>query len=62
MQDTPKLAYSIDEACSMLSIGRSVMFDLLRRNEIISVKIGRRRVIPATALDAYLAKLVAEQT
>lgn len=59
---TTKLAYSTEEACSTLSIGRTALFDLLRRNEITSVKIGRRRVIPAASLDAYLAQLVAEQT
>lgn len=58
----PKLAYSPGEACSTLSIGRTVLFDLLRRNEITSIKIGRRRLIPAESLEAYLARLVAEQT
>ncbi|MGH3887914.1 MAG: helix-turn-helix domain-containing protein [Pseudonocardiaceae bacterium] len=66
MRDTTagakKLAYSTEEASSTLSIGRTALFDLLRRNEIASVKIGRRRVIPAASLEAYLARLVAEQT
>lgn len=46
----------------MLSIGRTVLFDLLRRGDITSVKVGRRRLIPAASLDAYLARLVADQT
>jgi excisionase family DNA binding protein len=63
MRDTRvKLAYSIDEAFPALSIGRTQLFDLLRRGEIASVKVGRRRLIPAASLDAYLARLVAEQT
>lgn len=63
MRDTlSKLAYSVDESCSTLSIGRTVLFDLLRRGEITSVKIGRRRLIPASSLDEYVARLVAEQT
>jgi excisionase family DNA binding protein len=63
MRDTRvKLAYSVDEACSALSIGRTAVFDLLRRGEIASVKVGRRRLIPVASLDAYLARLVAEQT
>jgi excisionase family DNA binding protein len=62
MRDTRvKLAYSVDEACSALSIGRTAVFDLLRRGEIASVKVGRRRLIPVASLDAYLAQLVAEQ-
>lgn len=57
-----KLAYSTEEACATLSIGRTALFDLLRRNEISSVKIGRRRVIPTTSLEAYMDRLIAEQT
>jgi len=60
--DGAKLAYSIDDAMMALSIGRTALFDLLRRNEITSVKIGRRRLIPATSLHAYLDRLVAAQT
>lgn len=63
MADTRvKLAYSIEEAFLALSIGRTQLFDLLRRGEIASVKVGRRRLIPAASLDAYLGRLVAEQT
>lgn len=56
-----KLAYSVDEACVALSIGRTVLFDLLRRNEITSVKIGRRRLIPASHLRAFIARLAEQQ-
>lgn len=56
-----KLAYTVDESCSTLSIGRTYLFDLIRRGEISSVKIGRRRVVPAASLEAYLARLVSEQ-
>ena len=62
MRDTRvKLAYSVDEACSATSLGRTAVFDLLRRGELTSVKVGRRRLIPVASLDAYLARLVAEQ-
>lgn len=62
MRDTAaKLAYSTEEATAALSIGRTALFDLLRRNEITSVKIGRRRVIPAASLHAYLDRLITEQ-
>jgi len=56
-----KLAYSTEEAATALSIGRTQLFDLLRRNEIVSVKVGRRRLIPAASLTAYLTRLVAEK-
>lgn len=57
-----KLAYSLDEAIEALSIGRTHLFDLLRRGEIASVKVGRRRLVLAESLDAYLARLIAEQS
>lgn len=56
-----KLAYGLDEAFEMLSIGRTHGFDLIRRGEITSIKIGRRRLIPADSLRAYLDRLIAEQ-
>lgn len=63
MKDTTeRLAYNIDEACEALSIGRTILFDLIRRGEITSVKVGRRRLIPADSLRSYLARLVAEQS
>lgn len=51
-----KLAYSIEEATDALGVGRTHMFDLLRRGEIDSIKSGRRRLIPVSALRAYLAR------
>jgi excisionase family DNA binding protein len=56
-----KIAYSTTEGAQALGIGRTHMFELLRRGEIASVKSGRRRLIPATALDDYLARLVDDQ-
>ena len=40
-----------------LSIGRSQMYELIRRGEVRSVKIGRLRRIPAAALADYVASL-----
>lgn len=56
-----KLTCTIAEAQTTLSIGRTQMYDLLRRGEIVSVKIGRRRVIPTSALNQYIDRLIAEQ-
>lgn len=56
-----KLAYTVTEACAALGLGRTTLFDLLGRKEILSVKVGRRRLIPADHLHAYMDRLVAEQ-
>lgn len=60
MSDT-KLAYGIDEACSALSIRPTLLHDLIRRKQIASIKVGRRRLITAMALQAYLDRLASEQ-
>jgi excisionase family DNA binding protein len=56
-----KLGYSVDEAVRASGIGRTVMYELLRRGEIKSVKVGRHRIIPAEAIRAYFAALQSEQ-
>lgn len=50
-----KLAYSPDEAAEAIGVGRTHMFDLMRRGEIPSIKSGRRRLITVEALRAYLS-------
>jgi excisionase family DNA binding protein len=56
-----KVGLSVDEAVESSGISRSVMFELIRAGEIVSVKVGRRRIIPATALAEYFDRLAAEQ-
>ena len=55
------LLLSIEESAAQLRIGRSRMFDLIRRGEVLSVKVGGSRRIPYESLRAYVGKLVAEQ-
>jgi excisionase family DNA binding protein len=53
-----QLLFSPERAADKLEIGRTRMFALLKSGELQSVKIGRSRRIPATALTAYVNKLV----
>ena len=41
----------------MLSLSRTVVFDLIRTGRLRSVKEGRTRLIPASAVQEYLALL-----
>jgi excisionase family DNA binding protein len=53
--DEPRrLAYSVDEACKALGIGRVLMYELLNTGRIHSIKVGARRLIPASALVEFL--------
>jgi excisionase family DNA binding protein len=56
-----KIGYSIEEAADACGIGRTVMCALIRDGAIKSVKIGRRRVIPAESVRAYMRGLIAAQ-
>lgn len=47
-------AFTVEEAAERLRIGRTLMYDLIRRNEIHTIQLGRRRVIPASELDRLL--------
>ena len=52
--DNPKLAYSIPEAASAISIGRSKLYELIAEGRIETRKIGKRTVIPAASLHRLL--------
>jgi excisionase family DNA binding protein len=57
-----RLLYPVNDAAERLSMGRTRFFEKIRSGEIESVQIGRRRLVPAAALDEYVARLRAEQT
>jgi excisionase family DNA binding protein len=56
-----KLLYSPEEAAELLSISRSRLYILLARAVIASIKEGRARLIPATALDQNIQRRLDEQ-
>jgi excisionase family DNA binding protein len=45
-----RLAYSIDEACQMLSIGRTSLYEMAKRNEVRLIKIAGRTLVPLSEL------------
>lgn len=56
----PRRLYDVNEASRTLSISRAEMFRMLKSGSIESVKVGRRRLIPAEALDDYVDGLRAK--
>ena len=52
--DNSKLAYSIAEAASAISIGRSKLYELIAEGRVETRKIGKRTVIPALSLHRLL--------
>jgi len=58
---TPRTLLSVEAAADQLSIGRTTMYALIKAGHITTVRIGRLRRVPAEALVAYTARLIAEQ-
>lgn len=53
--------YTIEEAMTMLRMGRTTIFDLLRNGRLRSVREGRARRITPAAIAAYIALLEREE-
>lgn len=51
-----KKLISIQEATEMLSISKWTLYKLLQRNEIKSMKVGARRLIPTAEIDAFVRR------
>lgn len=45
-----RLTVSVEESAQMLGISRAFAYELVRKNEIPSIKLGRRLVVPLAAL------------
>jgi excisionase family DNA binding protein len=52
--------YRVPDAMRILSMSRSVIYEQLRSGRLRSVRQGRTRLIPATAITEYVALLEAE--
>jgi excisionase family DNA binding protein len=52
--------YTVEEAAQVLKISRWKIFDLIRTNQLRSVKIGGLRRIPGTAIEEYINHLLEE--
>lgn len=53
---TPAI-YSVQDACALLSVSRTTLYALMARGEIKGRKIGRRTVIVASDLAAFVDQL-----
>jgi excisionase family DNA binding protein len=54
-----RLAYSIEEAASLIGLGKSKFYLLVNEGEIATVKIGARRLVLASSLREYLEQAAA---
>ena len=52
------VVYTVEEAAQLLKISRWKVFDLIRTNQLRSVKIGGLRRIPHSAIEEYITRLL----
>jgi excisionase family DNA binding protein len=59
-----KLLLTVEEACAALGVKRTVLYRLFKGNprsrRLVSVKVGSRRLIPVSSLQAFVASLCEE--
>lgn len=53
-------AMVIDKATEFSGLGRTVLYAMIARGEIASIKIGKRRLIPKSELQRVLAERLVE--
>ena len=61
VQADERLLLSVDEAARRLSIGRSLLYELLAAGEIRSIHVGRLRRVPIAALTDYINRQASGQ-
>ncbi len=50
-----RLTLTVEEAAKLLGIGRQLAYDRVKTGEIPVIKIGRRLLVPRSALEKLLA-------
>jgi len=54
-----KLLLTVEEAARALSVGRTLMWELVMRRKVKSIKVGRSRRVPVAALQEFVARELA---
>ncbi|WP_135230135.1 helix-turn-helix domain-containing protein [Deinococcus fonticola] len=52
--DAPRLTFQPEEVAPMLGIGRGSIYQLIRARQIRSIRVGRKILIPRSAIDEFL--------
>ena len=55
----PKVRLTPEEAAEALSLGRTKVYELIREGALRSVRIGKCRRVPATALSEFVERISA---
>lgn len=55
-----QLCYTIAECSAAIRVQKSKLYQLLAANELDSILVGRRRLILASSVEAFLSRKLAE--
>jgi excisionase family DNA binding protein len=56
MQDHGKFALSIAEAAKRISLSQRTVASLIKTGQLVSIKVGRRRIVPVSAIENFLTR------
>jgi excisionase family DNA binding protein len=59
-EQTEKLAVGVAEAAAMIGLGRDLTYGLVMSGDILSFKVGARRLISVAALREFVERQTAE--
>ena len=54
LMDRQRLLLTIPEVASRLGLGRSLVYQLVMKGQINSIKVGRARRVPVTELELFI--------
>lgn len=55
LANAPERLLSVDEAGATLGLSRAFVYSELQAGRLRTIKVGRRRLVPAAAIAAYIA-------
>lgn len=57
----PETFLTVKEVARRLAVGRTTVYELIAKQELVAIKIGRARRIPESALDTWIAQQLDER-
>lgn len=55
ISNVPKLI-TVEEAAHLLGVGRTVTYGLIRNGSLKSLQIGKRRLVPTSAIEEFIRR------
>jgi excisionase family DNA binding protein len=49
-----KMLHSVSDACALLGIGRTTLYELIKNGDLEATKVGRRTLLTTASLEAFI--------